>query len=128
VRSGSQAAVSLFTKFWALSGVGFGICQRLLLQLSYASPPDCSLDGGKSPSPPIESLTLVLACRNASRATAAKKKLLAFVDSCVEDRERTENQRDFAKNFRLSLKIECIQCDLSLLESVFAFCDEVKER
>lgn len=72
----------------ANSGVGFGICQRLLETED-------------------DNLTLIMACRNFKRATAAKEKLVS--------------QFPFAH-----ISIELV--DVSKMTSVFAFCRSIKEK
>ncbi|ELU45592.1 UDP-xylose synthase [Rhizoctonia solani AG-1 IA] len=72
------------------SGVGFGVCHRLLVQLSQKSPPDASPEAQKhpiaspddeiSPFVPADGLTLILACRSAQRAETARTNLYKLID------------------------------------------------
>ncbi|CAE6491945.1 unnamed protein product [Rhizoctonia solani] len=110
----------------ANSGVGFGVCQRLLTQLSQKSPPDASPKAQKHPitspddeiSPflPADGLTLILACRSAQRAETARSSLYKLIDDTLARRD-TPHGRAFRKN----LEIEIVSLDLSSVESVFAF-------
>ncbi|WFD33459.1 3beta-hydroxysteroid 3-dehydrogenase [Malassezia cuniculi] len=61
----------------ANGGVGLGVCERLLVQLSSPTPPDSSTDGKATGTPyhAAEGCTLVLACRNPQRAAEAKAHL-----------------------------------------------------
>ncbi|KAK0526720.1 3-keto-steroid reductase [Tilletia horrida] len=76
----------------ANGGVGYGICQRLLVQLSSPIPPDTlpehpSKRHAGSPLPPPSpfaapnGVTLVLACRNAIKAHRARLELQALLDN-----------------------------------------------
>ena len=70
----------------ANGGVGLGVCERLLVQFSNPSPPDsAALRGGSSeaagtPYDASEGCTLILACRNATKARAAVAKLEALLE------------------------------------------------
>ncbi|KAH7916119.1 NAD(P)-binding protein [Hygrophoropsis aurantiaca] len=120
----------------ANSGVGFGICHRLLLQLSSKSPRDAhpqydfhnkeknfeELDTS------YDGLTLILACRSKQRAEVAKEKLYKLVDDHIA-RLRTSPQYDgHADTFRSNLTIAVHTVDLSHIQSVFRFADEVSTK
>ncbi|KAG8882016.1 hypothetical protein FRB97_008790 [Tulasnella sp. 331] len=117
----------------ANQGVGFGICERLLLQLSKSSPPDASLHPEgipvtqTLPPTPVSGLTLILACRNPSRAQAARKKLLKLLDSHIEDRRVIRGYDGHADVFRKGLRIDFVKCDLSTSTGAFDFCDQVEK-
>ncbi|PWN51357.1 NAD(P)-binding protein [Violaceomyces palustris] len=74
----------------ANAGVGFGICQRLIVQLASPTPSDTlpfhpkrnPSPGPASPSPfsAPNGFTLVLACRNPIKAHRARRQLQALVD------------------------------------------------
>ncbi|CAE6446193.1 unnamed protein product [Rhizoctonia solani] len=110
----------------ANSGVGFGVCHRLLVQLSQKLPPDASPKAQKypiaspdneiSPFLPVDGLTLILACRSAQRAETARSNLYKLIDDELARRD-TPHGRAFRKN----LEIEIVSLDLSSVESVFAF-------
>ncbi|TPX71160.1 hypothetical protein SpCBS45565_g01280 [Spizellomyces sp. 'palustris'] len=87
----------------ANSGVGYGIVQRLL---------EHTLD------PRNEQLTIVMACRNSSRAEAARAKLLAQYAS--------EDMKEKAIMAEGALQILIV--DLSSTKSVFGACEEFKRR
>ncbi|KAL9938688.1 hypothetical protein V8E36_002407 [Tilletia maclaganii] len=86
----------------ANGGVGYGICQRLLVQLSAPIPPDTlpehpsKRDPGSESPPPSpfaapDGITLVLACRNAIKAHRARLELQALLDNlaALPDEEDT---------------------------------------
>ncbi|CAE6471419.1 unnamed protein product [Rhizoctonia solani] len=110
----------------ANSGVGFGVCQRLLVQFSQKSPPDASPKAQKrritstedetSPFLPADGLTLILACRSTQRAETARSNLFKHIDDELAKRD-TPHGRSFRKN----LDIEIVKLDLSSVESVFEF-------
>ncbi|KAH7343512.1 NAD(P)-binding protein [Rhizoctonia solani] len=117
----------------ANSGVGFGVCQRLLVQFSQKSPPDASPKAQKRPiksakdeaSPflPADGLTLILACRSAQRAETARSNLFKHLDDELAKRD-TPHGRSFRKN----LDIEIVKLDLSSVESVFECAADVRKR
>lgn len=119
------------------SGVGFGICQRLLCHLSEQYPPDAepqfkSLFPGKAPqdTAPTESydgLTLILACRSEKKALAAKQLLLRRLDRHIALAKRKAGYDGHAERFRNNLEINFHCVDMSLVSSVFAFCEELKQ-
>ncbi|KAG8944966.1 hypothetical protein FRC04_001318 [Tulasnella sp. 424] len=118
----------------ANSGVGLGICQRLITQLATRVPSDSYPQIGlKSKAPrlsiePAEGLTLILACRNPQRAEEARKKLWSFLDTFIAQQIRDGLYDGYAETFKKGLKIEFVQCDLSRSDKVFAFCDEIKRK
>ncbi|KAG8986541.1 hypothetical protein FRB90_003933, partial [Tulasnella sp. 427] len=118
----------------ANSGVGFGICQRLICQLATRVPTDTSPQLGlKTMAPrlsiePAEGLTLILACRNPDRAEEARKKLWASLDDFIAQQIRDGCYDGYAETFKKGLKIDFVKCDLSKSDKVFAFCDEVKQK
>jgi 3-keto steroid reductase len=128
-------------------GVGYGICERLLVQLSQPYPPDMMPQTQVDPlfllsslnlSPtvsPFNSLTIVLACRNKSRAIEARHKLLVFLDSELQKRrlrtrgvEGSEFLHAYAEEFRRNLQLDFIPCDLASTSSVLQFCETVGQR
>jgi 3-keto steroid reductase len=107
------------------SGVGYGICERLLEQLSYARPPDATpqlravLDAAALADvptpPPADGLTLVLACRSLGRADAARTTLLRGLDAALAARGPDAH----AQRFRANLRIELQYVDMAAMRSVF---------
>ncbi|KAJ7895983.1 hypothetical protein B0H14DRAFT_2679893 [Mycena olivaceomarginata] len=76
----------------ANAGVGFGICRRLLFQLSLSNPPDAwpqrwatpAADShGSEETVPVDGLTLIMACRSTQRAEAARKELYLELDAHI---------------------------------------------
>jgi 3-keto steroid reductase len=118
--------------------VGYGICERLLEQLCYASPPDLELQlgGVLNPSsiqemaevPPTECLTLVLACRSMSSADAARKSLLRNLDSQLVGRRKTCGYDEHAQRFRENLRIDLQYIDMAVMSSVLKTAAELRQR
>jgi 3-keto steroid reductase len=113
------------------SGIGFGICQRLLLQVTSKSPTDAqphydfhvkqNIDDEVS----FNGLTLILACRNRQRGEAARDKLYRLVDERVRRLETLPGYDGHAGTFRKHLAIVVHTVDLASIQSVFKFADEV---
>ncbi|KAF8339197.1 uncharacterized protein EI90DRAFT_2967674 [Cantharellus anzutake] len=124
----------------ANTGVGFGICLRLLIQLSQQAPSDAQPQERVDPNfalssrplvqSPYNSATLVLACRSKERALDARERLLVAFDVELLRRKRNNRGEDdaYARHFRDTLQIDFVQCDLASVSSVFEFCDVVKQR
>lgn len=117
------------------SGVGFGICQRLLLQLSQSSPPDAyppfeasfgsqEREGDAFPLP-CEGLTLIMACRSLPRAEAARTKLYNCLDSDIARRQKSPDFDSHAISFRKNLTIEVHVVDLANLTTIFKFAEDI---
>jgi 3-keto steroid reductase len=125
------------------SGVGYGICERLLLNFCGgealdALPQPFASPGNKTPCEftPNTRLTLIIACRNPSRASSAKANLLLFLDKHIEKhvkkhsksdghrKEHIEQMKEFGKN----LEIDLLPLDLASIESTFEFCSLVYEK
>ena len=121
------------------SGVGFGICHRLLIHLSQTIPPDAqpqfkSLHPGKAETPldtdaaPTETydgLTLVMACRSQKRAMKARAQLLKILDAHVEKERRRPGYDGHAERFRENVQVAFHHVDMTDTKSVFEFCDEI---
>jgi 3-keto steroid reductase len=82
-------------------GVGYGICQRLLLQLCQATPSDSRPQAFASipsdePTKPTRynGVTLIMACRNMKRADVARKQLLQWFDEELERIPRREEDEE----------------------------------
>ena len=108
------------------SGVGFGICHRLLFQLStrgqhsVSNELDLDCDG--------LTLTLILACRSKQRAEAARAKLYDIADELVRRAKCSPNYDGHAEVFRKNLHIAIHIIDLANIESIFRFADEVAQK
>lgn len=119
------------------SGVGFGICQRLLNNLSQKFPPDAepqfkSLFPGKAPqdTAPTESydgLTLILACRSEKKALDAKRTLLRRLDRRIALEKKKPGYDGHAERFRANLEINFHCVDMSVASSTFKFCQEIRD-
>lgn len=122
-------------KLIACSGVGLGICHRLLVQLSHASPPDAfpqasSHEQSLSQSPffPARCLTLILACRSAERANAARQRLLKMIHGEVARQKKFPGYDGQAEEFCRGLQIDCLSLDLASMDSIFEFSKEASRR
>ncbi|KAH7930053.1 NAD(P)-binding protein [Leucogyrophana mollusca] len=120
----------------ANSGVGFGACHRLLLQLSSKNPRDAQPqydfhvreENLEALDTSYDGLTLILACRSKQRGEAAREKLYTLVDQHIA-RLRTSSEYDgHAGTFRNNLTISVHTVDLSHIQSVFQFADELTRR
>ena len=121
------------------SGLGFGICERLLLQLSQSVPSDslpqafsASLDSGTTSSneqPTPNALTLILACRSRERALEARSNLLVGLQAENLRRRLLSPGLDdeYSRKFLESLVIDFVPLDLGIVDGVFAFCDTVNK-
>lgn len=121
--------------FVLFSGIGFGICHRLLIQLSQSSPPDAKPQfrslrdtGGDVRVEPCDGLTLVLACRSEQRAMEARKKLLGLLDEHIQQERCKPGYDGHADVFRENLRIDFHPIDLAVVSSVFRFGDRLAEK
>ncbi|KAG1902897.1 NAD(P)-binding protein [Suillus fuscotomentosus] len=115
----------------ANSGVGLGICQRLLVQLISKSPTDAQphynfhVQKSTTSDASFDGLTLILACRSRQRGEAARDKLYQFADEQVRHLEILPGYDGHAETFRKHLNIVVHTVDLSRIQTVFRFADEV---
>ncbi|KAF7331832.1 hypothetical protein MKEN_00063300 [Mycena kentingensis (nom. inval.)] len=130
-------SVPVFIVTGANGGVGFGICKRLLLQLSTENPPDSwpqqwatrSTHPDVALEPPTANgLTLILACRSVARAEAARDDLYHQLDAHIKLLRKHKEYDGYADEFRHNLTIEVEQVDLARLDTVFAFAQRVAAR
>lgn len=98
----------------ANGGVGLGVCERLLEQFSYPSPPDSTalyqgrVDPAGTPFDAVDGCTLILACRNAAKAKDAVTALQALLarmqdgeaDHEGEDKGGASSARQTAQELR----------------------------
>lgn len=105
------------------SGVGFGICHRLISQLTNGHGEAVSNDFELN----CDGLTLILACRNKQRAEAAQAKLYGIADELVRQAQRSPKYDGRAATFRKNLRIDVGIVDLANIESVFRFADEITQ-
>jgi hypothetical protein len=122
------------------SGVGFGICRRLLYGLAQNSPddarsifPQLPRTGGAERGPRIEleyhpyaGATLIMACRSRQRAEAARAQLLELFERDVARlRTAAPGGAERVAAFRANLVIAIHVLDLASARSTLAFADEV---
>lgn len=111
------------------SGVGYGICQRVLLQLCQATPSDSRPQAFASeitsdePTKPTRyiGVTLIMACRNMKRADVARKKLLQWFDKELERIPRTEEDDEYVRLFKEGCDVQIAELDLASFSSVLKF-------
>ncbi|KAF7354895.1 hypothetical protein MSAN_01404000 [Mycena sanguinolenta] len=110
------------------AGVGFGICQRLLFQLSLSNPPDSWPQSWATPAADskgsedalrADGLTLIMACRSIPKAEEARKELYRELDAYIAQLHARPDYDGHADVFRRNLKIEVEHLDLAVLSSVF---------
>ncbi|KAH7888093.1 NAD(P)-binding protein [Phlebopus sp. FC_14] len=119
----------------ANSGVGFGICHRLLLQLSSQiwedGKPKYAFHNVSDTSENLpmlcDGLTLILACRSRKRAEVARDKLYRLVDEHIERLKNLPDYEGHAEVFRKNLDIVVHTIDLAHIRSVFRFADEISQ-
>jgi 3-keto steroid reductase len=116
----------------ANSGVGLGICQRLLVQLISESATDAQPHYNfhvqkttTTDDVSFDGLTLILACRSRQRGEAARDKLYQFADKQVRHLKTLQDYDGHAETFRKHLTIVVHTVDLSRIQTVFRFADEV---
>lgn len=120
------------------SGVGYGICQRLLLSFCGGSlphdvlPQPLATPGNATASEfiPTTKIVLIMACRSPKKATAARNGLLRYLDDYISKQKATAGQKLLAhmKEFRKNLEIDLLQLDLASSKSTLDFGDEVSQR
>ena len=114
-----------------LSGVGFGICRRLLYSLVQDSPDDARplfpRSGADEPGLeyPCAGLTLIMACRSRQRAEAARTQLLALFESDMARLRRSPTMAKRVEAFRANLIVEIHTLDLASVQSTLAFAEDV---
>lgn len=121
------------------SGVGYGICQRLLFQLASPNPSDAlpqqkltDLWGSEStkelPISNVQGLTLIMACRSALRAEKARTELYAAIDGHVARQKRLPGYTGHEEKFRANLVIAIHSLDLASIPSIFRFGTEIAQK
>lgn len=118
--------------------MGFGICHRLLVQLSSRHPSDAQpyfkverekVQGLQLPErSPDAGVTIVMACRDPKRAQDAREKLYRLLDKHIATlREGTEDHA-YAVAFRSSVWLDIERLDLSSVKSVLDFGKAVAQK
>ncbi|TDL29187.1 hypothetical protein BD410DRAFT_8081 [Rickenella mellea] len=121
----------------ANAGVGFGICHRLLLNLSRSHPEDALPQAGITshfpPQPseqfddgPCDGLTLIMACRRVKIAETARTKLLKLLDADIARQKRTKSYDGHAEVFRKNLRIDIQYIDLAVVRSIMDFGETIR--
>ena len=118
-----------------LSGVGFGICQRLLFQLCQPNPPDAlpqkiASDIKLNQRGPVtyEGVTLIMACRNRKRADAARTKLLHWLEDQVSMLNSRPDDNGHARAFLARCDVQIHDLDLASMSSVLNFVAVMREK
>ncbi|TBU28350.1 hypothetical protein BD309DRAFT_959520 [Dichomitus squalens] len=117
------------------SGVGFGICHRLLVQLSTGHPSDSKpyFDVSKPEHGAHEvaadeyafsadaGVTIILACRSPARGQEAKTKLSRLLDEHISKLKRGSQEHEYASTFRRNVRLSVELLDLASIKSVLEF-------
>ena len=130
-----DACPASLTSLCANSGVGFGICRRLLYDLAQDLPEDgrpvFPRSGGAGDyrasdlEYPCSGLTLIMACRSRQRAEAARKELLELFERDVAPMRGYPGGAERIAAFRANFVISIHLLDLASVQSTLAFADEV---
>ena len=119
----------------ACRGVGYGVCQRLLVQLYHKNAPDALPQAFSSNSELNErapagyrGVTLILACRNAKRGAAARADLVTWLGDHIAKLllTCTEDEGDYIRGFRCDIQV--LELDLASVSSTLKFADAVRKR
>jgi 3-keto steroid reductase len=117
-------------------GVGYGICQRLLLQICQRDPPDSHPqlptpgDVLALPETGYKGVILIMACRNMKRADAARTKLLHWFSQQIEKVERKtlkKEDKEHARAFSRDCDVQIAELDLASFGSVVEFSTKIKQ-
>lgn len=119
------------------SGVGFGICHRLLDQLFQTEPPDArpqfTSEGSRASDAhseivACEGLTLIMACRSTTRAKVAREKLYRLVDTRIQKEKAKVGYGGHAERFRSNLAIDVYYLDLAVVQTIFQFAEDLSQK
>ena len=135
IRPSHYASTTLLNPLRATSGVGFGICRRLLHGLAQHIPEDArpvfpgsgGADNDKASGLeyPCSGLTLIMACRSQQRAEAARKELFKLFEHDVAPLRATPGGAERIVAFHSNLVVSVHLLDLASVQSTLAFADEV---
>ncbi|KAG6820226.1 hypothetical protein H0H93_003728 [Arthromyces matolae] len=108
------------------SGIGFGVCQRLLFQLCHTAPPDAfpqsfAVKGDPGQLVAYDGLTIVMACRSVKRAEAARTQLYECLDTYIHNLGKKPGYDGHANEFRKNVVIDIIPLDLAATATVYEF-------
>ncbi|KAI0716004.1 hypothetical protein C8T65DRAFT_642505 [Cerioporus squamosus] len=131
----------------ANGGVGFGICHRLLVQLSSPNPPDAQpffkLDVSDTTYANVAAdnrivdeytfdadagVTIIMACRDLKRAEDARTKLYGLLDKHISRLRTGSEEEQYARRFRKNARLELEMLDLSSVRSVLEFGRSVSQK
>ena len=120
------------------SGVGFGICQRLLSNfLGLEQPVDSLPQALATPGDtvpcqyaPCTSLTIIMACRSKRAGEEARENLFKKLDEDIKYRSKkgTPEQRTRYNQFRERVRLDIRPLELSHSSSVLDFCELVQQQ
>lgn len=118
--------------------MGFGICHRLLVQLSSGRPSDAQpyfkverekTQGLELPErSPDAGVTIVMACRDPKRAQDAREKLYRLLDKHIATLKKGTEDHAYAVAFRSSVRLDIERLDLSSVKSVLDFGKAVTQK
>ncbi|KAJ3544581.1 hypothetical protein NMY22_g2736 [Coprinellus aureogranulatus] len=120
----------------ANGGVGYGICQRLLVQLSSSKPSDshpydfeekASAEKDAS-SQRYNGLTLIMACRSVSRAQKARDELLRWFGAHVRKAKSQPGYDGHAEEFQKNITVEVEYVDLASIKTVLEFGERITKK
>ncbi|PPQ82161.1 hypothetical protein CVT25_015139 [Psilocybe cyanescens] len=119
----------------ANGGVGYGICQRLLFQLCQLNSPDAlpqpfasNVKSEERAPAGYKGVTLIMACRNKQRASAARTKLLDWFEKQRSTLRKLPNyDEDYASTFIANCNIHIHELDLTSVSSVLRFSAIIRE-
>ncbi|KAI5122148.1 hypothetical protein M0805_000795 [Coniferiporia weirii] len=140
--SAKQHARPIVVVTGANGGVGFAVCHRLLVQLARRLPPDALPQRAVSREVCIDEdanidleeladcdgLTLILACRDVTKAEAARTELFRLLDEEVTRQKLQKNYDGHAGRFRENVVVVVHRLDLASVESVFNFGREINSK
>ncbi|KJA21652.1 hypothetical protein HYPSUDRAFT_140311 [Hypholoma sublateritium FD-334 SS-4] len=119
----------------ANGGVGYGVCQRLLVQLYQKNAPDAlpqafvpNADLKERAPAGYQGITLILACRNTKRGVMARANLVAWLDDHIATllKACSEDDGDYIRDFRCDIQV--LELDLASVTSALRFADTLRKR
>ncbi|KLO19773.1 hypothetical protein SCHPADRAFT_817415 [Schizopora paradoxa] len=125
----------------ANGGVGFAVCERLLLQLLQKTPPDSLpqpfvarklYPNYPRDAPTVDTssfghdgITVIMACRSRKKAESAKRELLRKVHEEIAKLEQLKSYDGHAERFKTNFEVVVEELDLADMKSVFAFTNTI---
>lgn len=115
--------------------MGYGVCQRLLVQLYQKMAPD-ALPQAFVPNAELkerapagyQGVTLILACRNTKRGAMARANLVTWLDGHIATllKACSEDDGDYIHGFRCDIQV--LELDLASVSSTLRFADTVRKQ